>query len=214
MTARPRFLFDADFTAPTEEPPIAAAVHRAALAEAEARGYQRGVSAAEARERTEAERRCAAAFERIGEALKAIAVSLDALERQLEAEAVEVAFAVARKLAAELVAREPFAEIAALASGCLGELRGAPHVAVRIHDSMHDIARERLDEIARAQGFEGRLVVLGEADIAPGDCRVEWADGGAVRDRAAIEAAICDTIARYVAARRASADQRLGDGNG
>ena len=45
-------------------------------------------------------------------------------------------------------------------------------------------------------------MVLAEPDIAPGDCRIEWADGGVKRDRAAIEAAIDEAVARYVAARR------------
>jgi flagellar assembly protein FliH len=48
--------------------------------------------------------------------------------------------------------------------------------------------------LAERAGFAGRLVVLGEDGIAAGDCRIEWADGGIVRDRekalAAIEAAI------------------------
>ena len=30
------------------------------------------------------------------------------------------------------------------------------------------------------------LVVLGEPDLAPGDARIEWADGGVVRERARI----------------------------
>ena len=53
-----------------------------------------------------------------------------------------------------------------------------------------------------ASGFDGRLVVLAEPDIAPGDCRIEWADGGLKRDRAATEAAIEEAVARYVAGRR------------
>jgi flagellar assembly protein FliH len=44
--------------------------------------------------------------------------------------------------------------------------------------------------------------VLGETDIALGDCRIEWADGGAIRERGAVEAAINDLVARYIAARR------------
>ena len=40
--------------------------------------------------------------------------------------------------------------------------------------------------------------------MAPGDCRIEWADGGLVRDRAATEAAIGEAVSRYVAARRGS----------
>ena len=48
--------------------------------------------------------------------------------------------------------------------------------------------RERLDAMTRARGFEGRLVVIAEPDVAIGDCRIEWADGGLARDRAETEA--------------------------
>jgi len=54
----------------------------------------------------------------------------------------------------------------------------------------------------RLHGFEGRLILLAEPGMAPGDCRIEWADGGLVRDRAATEAAIGEAVSRYLAARR------------
>jgi flagellar assembly protein FliH len=116
-----------------------------------------------------------------------------------------VAVAVARKLAPELIAREPFAELSALAAGCFRHLVAAPHVVVRVNDALQERARAELEETARAGGFDGRLVVLAEPEIAPGDCRIEWADGGVKRDRATIEGAIEESVARYVAARRGEA---------
>ena len=85
---------------------------------------------------------------------------------------------------------EPFTEIAALATECLKHLAAAPHVVVRVNDSLHEIARARLDEIARARGFEGRLMVVAEPEIAVGDCKIEWADGGVVRNAAKTDLAI------------------------
>ena len=38
-------------------------------------------------------------------------------------------------------------------------------------------------------------MVLAEPDIAPGDCRIEWADGGISRDSAATEHAIDEAVA-------------------
>jgi flagellar assembly protein FliH len=128
--------------------------------------------------------------------------SLGGIEAKLEAEAVEVAFAVARKLAPELIAAEPLSEVAALAATCFRQLIAAPHVVVRIAEGTYESAHQRLEEIARMHGFEGRLVVLAEPGMALGDCRIEWADGGLSRDRAASEAAIGEAVARYVAARR------------
>jgi flagellar assembly protein FliH len=127
---------------------------------------------------------------------------LAGIEKRLEGEAIEVAVAVGSKLAAELIAREPFAEIAALAADCFNQLVAAPHVVVRLNDALYADARERLEDIARMRGFEGRLVVLAEPDIAPGDCRIEWADGGVTRERAKTEAAIGEAVAGYIAVSR------------
>jgi len=200
LSARAKFMFDADFAAGAEPARriITPAVHEAALAEARAQAYQDGVAAAVA----EAEARTALALERIAGGLQQLAGKLAGIETRLEAEAVEVAVAVARKLAPELIAREPFTEIAALARGCFVHLVAAPHVVVRVSDTLHGHACEQLEQTARTCGFEGRLVVLAEPDIALGDCRIEWADGGIVRNRAAAEAAIAEAVNRYAAARR------------
>jgi flagellar assembly protein FliH len=205
MTAAPKYLFDVDFgSAPKAvQPTIAAVQHEAEVAEAETRGYRNGMNAAEAQARTEAERRLAGAFEHIATALDQLRGSLKTVEDKFEAEAVEVALAVGKKLASELISREPFAEVAALADNCFRELLAAPHIVVRVNGALYADAKARLEEIARARGFEGRLVVMAEAAIAPGDCRIEWADGGLKRDRAATELAIADAVGRYVASRRA-----------
>jgi flagellar assembly protein FliH len=153
-------------------------------------------------------RRLAAAFERIGSAIDQLRGGLKRVEDRFEAEAVEVALAVGRKLSAELIAREPFAEIAALADQCFRDMLAAPHIVVRVNSALYADAKQRLDEIARARGFEGRLVVMAEGDIGPGDCRIEWADGGLKRDRAATEAAIAEAVGRFIAARRGDAGNR------
>ena len=77
-----------------------------------------------------------------------------------------------RKLADALIAREPFAEIEALATGCFRELVTTPHVVVRVNDALYGEAQTKLADIARQTGFDGRLLVLAEPDIAAGDCRI------------------------------------------
>ena len=205
MSAPTKFLFDVDFAVPGEgkaAAPIALAEHAAKLAEAEAAANRRGYAQAKAEAAVDAQTRIAAALERIAASLGEAGHALNAIEARLECEAVEVAVAVARKLAPALIAREPFAEISALASQCFRELIAAPHIAVRVNDALYAATREKLDSIARACAFEGRLVVLAEPGIALGDCRIEWADGGVNRDCAATDAAIGEAVARYVSARR------------
>jgi flagellar assembly protein FliH len=204
--AQAKFLFDVDFSAGQSakeaEPTLTEAAHQIAVSDAEARGYRNGVNAAEAQLKIEAERNMAAALARIADSLELLARSLNAVEGRFEAESVEVAVAVARKLAPQLIAREPLAEIAALVTECFGELLKAPHVVVRVNDALYATARKHLEDIAHARGFEGRLVVLGEPDIQPGDCRIEWADGGLKRDRAATEAGVIEAVDRYLIVRR------------
>ena len=196
MNSPAKFLFDTDFgtTDRNKAAMVPLADHTAGVAEADALGFRRGHAAAKA----EAEQRTAMALERIAVALAELNRGLAAVETRLETEAVEVAVAVARKLAPELVAREPFAELAALAAQCFAHLVGVPHVVVRVNDTLYPAVRDPLDAAARARGFDGRLIVLAEPDIAPGDCRIEWADGGVMRDRVATEAAIDDAVARYL----------------
>jgi flagellar assembly protein FliH len=209
MGAPAKFLFDVDFARGADrkpaEPAITLAEHALKLAEAEAAAHRKGYAAAQADAKVEADRRMADALERIAVNLGKANEALAAIETRLECEAVDVAVAVAKKLAPALIAHEPFAEISALASDCFRELVAAPHIAVRVNDALYAPAREKLDDIVRAKSFQGRLVVLAEPDIAVGDCRIEWADGGVTRDRGTTEAAIDEAVSRYVKARLAAA---------
>jgi flagellar assembly protein FliH len=202
MGAPAKFLFDVDFAAAGDrkhaQSAIPLAEHALKLAEAEAAAHEKGYADAQA----DAHRRMAEALERIAVNLTKATEALSAIETRLECEAVEVAVAVARKLAPTLIAREPFAEISALASDCFRELIAAPHIVVRVNEALYAPAREKLDEIVRAKSFQGRLVVLAEPDIAVGDCRIEWADGGISRDAVAADAVIGAAVASYISARR------------
>ena len=80
------------------------------------------------------------------------------------------------------------------ARAALQHLRGVPHLVVRVHESLVDDSEALVKRLARERGFEGRLIVLGEPDLAAGDARMEWADGGVVRDRAQIEAAVLSAL--------------------
>jgi flagellar assembly protein FliH len=149
----------------------------------------------------ESDRRIALAMEEISLAIRGIATRFSGIETRMETEAVDVAVAVARKLCAELVAREPLGEITALVSDCFSHLVSTPHLVVRINTQLYEVTREKIERLATQSGFEGRLVILAEPEIATGDCRIEWADGGVVLERAAIEAKISELVGRYMASR-------------
>jgi flagellar assembly protein FliH len=203
MAAPAKFLFDMDFGAPDKTRERAATPSEIAqkIAAAEARAYRDGYDAAQREAKAESDRRTALALEEINVAIKGIATRFSGIETRMETEAVDVAVAVARKLCSALIANEPLAEITALVSDCFSHLVSTPHLAVRINDSLYEVTRERIERLAKQSGFEGRLVILAEPGIATGDCRIEWADGGVVLERAVIEAKINELVRRYMASR-------------
>jgi flagellar assembly protein FliH len=203
MGAPAKFLFDTDFSAPAKGRERAATPAEIAqqIASAEARAYRDGFDAAMREAKAESDRRAALALEEIGIALRGIATRFSGIETRMETEAVDVAVAVARKLCSELVAGQPLTEVMALVSDCFSQLVSTPHLVVRINDALYDDARERIERMAKQSGFEGRLVILAEPEIDSGDCRIEWADGGVVLERAAIEAKINELVGRYMASR-------------
>ena len=204
MKATAKYLFDEDFSS-GDKPTITLVEAERRRADAESQAYRNGFAAGQEQTQNDAAQRAAAALALIADGMERLDKALAGIEARLETEAVEVAVAVAGKLAPELIAREPFAEISALATESFNHLVKAPHVVVHIGAEIYDMAKPKLDEIAQARGFEGRLVVLSDPGMSPGDCRIEWADGGVARDRAATLATIDDVVARYVAARTGGA---------
>src|ERR1700752_5332052 len=119
MRTTAKYLFDMDFGGGTDaKPTMTLAEHTAKLEEAEATGYRNGIAVAEAQALADSGRLTALAMERLASAFATLHQALRPVEAKLEAEAVEVAVAVGRKLAPALIAQEPLAEIAALASDC------------------------------------------------------------------------------------------------
>ena len=203
MKATAKYMFDEDF-ASGEKPTITLVEAERRRADAESAAHRKGFAAGQGQAQSEANQRVAAALALIADGLARLDRALGGIETRLETEAVEVAVAVAAKLAPQLIAREPFAEISALATECFHQLVTTPHIVVRIGADIYETAKDRLEEIARARGFDGRLVVMSDAAMAPGDCRIEWADSGVNRDSAATLSAIDDVVGRYVAARTAA----------
>jgi flagellar assembly protein FliH len=173
----------------------------AMIAEARAAAHAEGVAAGEQSARAVAAQQLAIAAEAIGSRVSALAASFDDMRKSTLEDAVDLAVVIARKLSATLIDREPTAEIEALVTECMATLDGVPHLVIRCNADLADSVREIANTRVQTSGFAGRLVVMGEPDIAPGDCRLEWVDGGIVRDRAALTAEVDNRIAAFLAAR-------------
>lgn len=187
-----------------EPPPPTFSEEELAIARSEAFAAGRDAGLAEANGALEA---------RIAEAMGLIAATLETLaaaQAQANDEtatgAVELVRLIAAKLAPETARRHGTDEIAALVEECLPHLLDQPRIIVRAAADTVDGLQAGLAVLAEANGFEGRLLVMPDAAMQAGDCRVEWADGRAERDMERVWRDIEAIIARNTvgAAERAS----------
>lgn len=162
-------------------------------------GYDEGHKAGEQTAIARAETALGQAATNIANQAGQMLGQIDATQTQLRVDALELAHAIATKLARNLIAREPAAELEALIAESLQTIESAPHLVVRCHPDLADRLQETTKQRMATSGFEGRLIVLGDPEIALGDGRIEWADGGLVRDSTAIMDEIEARMAAYFA---------------
>jgi flagellar assembly protein FliH len=208
MASPARFTFDLNLeqrpgrvVAPPPVPTIPEDVVAQLVANARREGYAEGLNIGEGNAAAMASQTIAAAAATLATQTSQMMTSLDEARNVHHAEAAELALSVGRKLALHLVARYPLAELEALVRECLPSLNGVPHLVIRCHPDLADAIRDAATAQMAHAGFAGRLVVMGDPEIRLGDGRLEWVDGGLVRDIAETSRQIDRQIATYLAAR-------------
>ena len=207
-----RFKFDLDFDDPRNagDAPPAPTFSLDEMNAARDVARAEGLAAGRAEVQASLERRLADTQGRIAEALhQAIGERTSALNR-IEGRAVELCTALLRKLFPEMQRRHGLGEIEALVRDSLHRMVDEPRVVVRLNDGLLDRLQERVDAAAKTAGFAGRVVLIGDDLIAAGDCRIEWADGGAERRGDHLWAEI-DAAVKRVAETMAAKDAAPGD---
>lgn len=185
MTEAAKFLFGRDFREEGRR-----RITDADLTEAEERGFARGLEVGMSQANAAIDARVAEASARIADAVGLLLRQADAEASANRLAATQLALLFARKLGGAAVERTPIATVAETAEACFAHLADVPHLVARVNETLVEETQAVLDRLASERGFTGRIIVLGEPEIAPGDARLEWAEGGVARDRAALEAAI------------------------
>jgi flagellar assembly protein FliH len=195
--ARNTFAFGRDFTrsgttaSPFIEPgtrvPVPYADHARLVEEAKAAAFQAGVEEG-CRLQTDRESiHLAAALDAVAARLEIATIEMRRLEDSARQEALAFARIFAAKIAGRMIEAAPMQPIEATARAIFNDLRGSPHIAVRVAPPLVDSCKTRIALLMRENGLDAKLFVFPDPDIASGDCRIEWADGGIVRDRAKLE---------------------------
>lgn len=205
-----KFLFETSFDAEapaaepaTEDAPLqdddgaAAEIYTEAdLEAAREEAYAAGRTAGLEEDRAAAERALAASLEAIGASLDGLLAARAEAEDFAQRQALEAAMLVLRRLYPELERRHGLGEIEGVVTESLERLREEPRVVVRVADARMDELQARVEDLAARSGYPGKVVLLAEDGLSPGDARVEWADGGAERDSARLWQEVEDALAR------------------
>ena len=202
MTAAAKFMFDEDFAPGGDKPTITVVEHERRSADAEAVAHRKGFEAGQTQARRRPAERIARALTQIADSMARLNAALTGIEARLETEAVQVAVAVARKLSPELVGARAARRNLRAGQRSVPPVGGdaADRHSHRRRHFRRDQGKARRDRApARLRRTPDRADA--DANVAPGDCRIEWADGGVTRDTAATLATIEDVVGRYIAAR-------------
>lgn len=207
MASPARFLFDLDLgqrtdlqqaSAPTGVPEDLVAQ---LIAQAREEAYMEGMAQGERNAASMAAQTLAAAAGTLATNAAEMAAALDDATAESRREAIDLAASIGRKLALNLLARQPTVELDALIAECMQNLAGVPHLVIRCHPDIADAIRDIATAHMHTSGFSGRLIVMGDPEQRLGDGRLEWVDGGLVRDIAAVSKDVDKAIIAYLRAR-------------
>lgn len=71
-------------------------------------------------------------------------------------------------------------------------------LTIYVHETLVDPVTGLLPRIQSQKGFSGKLLIAAAADLLPGDCKIEWADGGMERLSRNLSTRIEDVIAHII----------------
>ncbi len=198
MTAANKFTFDTEFKGQSDVVSDAARARQkktltaeeidALQAEAEARGTQDAqVKAAEGVERA------------VAALIQSLRTALDQSRSQIEAlraEAALLALAAAKKIAPAALAALPAGDVENALREAMHQAIGEPRITLRAAPQVIAALEDKVSAIAHEEGYDGRVMLAADPQIAGADCRIEWRGGGSERSEAAIEAALDALIKR------------------
>ena len=213
MAQPARFTFDLDLgqrTIPSAPPKPTVPEELVAQLVAQARedAYAEGLAAGERNAASMAAQTLAAAAGTLATQTAEMVAALDDASLAAKREAIELAASIGRKLALHLLARHPTVELEALIAECMQSLGGVPHLVVRCNPAIADEIRDIATAHMHTSGFSGRLIVMGDPDVRLGDGKLEWVDGGLVRDIGEISKDIDRKIMAFLAAARGRDNQQ------
>lgn len=174
------------------------------LADAERRGYEKGLVAGVVQGETQEKERHSAMEKELSSILTEVARNLtnsmqQFKEMQNEAlkETGELALAIARKIAGELINAQAETLIISMIKEQLETLHHSPVLTIHVNETIAKLINDTLAEAAKQASFDGEIIIKPSATMAMSDCRIEWQNGLLERSTEKIISDIQDVVESF-----------------
>jgi flagellar assembly protein FliH len=183
-TAPRKFMFDKSFdqmgqARPQERPSVTLRPEQ--LDQIKKECFDSGFAAGQKANGEEQALRQASTLTRVEEQLTRVVQNMQLLHTQHDKQLRSIILAVIRKVLPSFMAKQGLDEIQTMIADIMGEMGHEPRLVVRVNEAQFDAISTKVNDIATQKAYPGKVVVLADAEIASGDCRIEWADGGIER---------------------------------
>lgn len=146
------------------------------------------------------EKQCEFLLDSLVRSLETLTANHEEQVALMHKETAKLAHAITAKLAPALVSNTPLAEIELLVDQCLKNSPLEPRLVIRVDENMLPHLEMKIEQMKEKAGYSGQVVLIAEEVSHIGDCRVEWADGGAERDFDGLMKTIDRTIQLFLEA--------------
>jgi len=111
---------------------------------------------------------------------------------------LQLAMAIAEKLAGEWIQQAPLEALKPRIIQMLEQMQEMPAIRVHVHPDILAAAQAQLPEIATRAGYGGTITCESSTTLGPTDCTLQWETGQAQFSQSALNDAIADTLQRYM----------------
>ena len=101
--------------------------------------------------------------------------------QQMKVETIELLNKLIGKMFPVINERLDVDETIQFSRSILPELLTEPRITLRVPEGVDQKIKSRIEPILKEKGYGGELIIIGEAEITLGACKVEWSSGSAER---------------------------------
>jgi flagellar assembly protein FliH len=191
MQLSQKFLFDRDFDLEkarqqqvlvdqqraAEAPPVPM-FDELTLRQAQKDAYDQGYAAGLTQAEESQQQVLVGLWDRVGHKLNMLLEQEDLRTNQTQAVALRSVLHLVKKFWPKLQNTLGQKDIEDFIAQTLAENTEESRIVLRVNDGQLDRIAAQLPRLKELQGYQGKVITLADDSVMPGDCKIEWADGG------------------------------------